>query len=91
MQWGWVYLVSDTRLSEEERKSLMIEAIRMYQTGKERKKVRGERYEGVISTSGRHELIGTFDGQHFDAELDTDHGKSKLSFLVAEKIRAELN
>ena len=63
----------------------------MYLLKKRKRIVKGESYEGFIETEGEHQLLGTFSGQRFSARLDTDHGKAKLEFLVAERINPALN
>ncbi len=90
-RWGITFLVTDSRFSEEERDALMIKAITMYLAGQKKGRIKTEVYEGEISSNGEYQMLGSFGGQRFRAVLDTDHGKSRLEFLVTEKIREELN
>ena len=89
--WGIVYLVTDSRLSFEERMLLTITAISMYRRHQKMKKIKTDTYEGYIETAGEHQMLGSLSSQHFSARLETDHGKARLEFLVAEPIDPSLN
>jgi hypothetical protein len=82
---GVTYLVTDSRLSEEDRESLEIEATLMYLDGVEEKVVSGDGFKGVLSNTRKYQVLGTFGGIQFDAELYTIYGKSNLSFIVSEQ------
>jgi len=83
-------MVTDLRLSRQEREHILLEAIKMYVKGDEEQKVKGKTYEGKM-WKGEHGLMGTFSGQKFTAELDTNDGTAKLAFLIAEYLSPELN
>ena len=90
-RWGYTFLVTDSRLSEKSRLELIMKATTMYLFHQKKEKVRGDNYEGVLRSLEKYRLLGTFGGYHFEAELDTDYGKSRLSFLVAEHLCPEMN
>jgi len=78
-------LRTDTRLSEDQREYLLVKATIMYLNEEKRKRVKTDEFEGVIYTEGKYGMIGSFGGLEFRAEIDTDGGKAKLSFLVSER------
>jgi len=64
----------------------------MYLAKEKSKSVKGDSYEGHIETEGEHQLVAPgFSGQKFSAILDTNHGRTRLEFLVAEHINPNLN
>ena len=89
--WGIVYLVTDSRLSFEERRLLTITAISMYKKHQKMRTLKTDTYEGYIETAGEHQMLGSFGGQRFSTRLETDHGKARLEFLVAEPVDPSLN
>lgn len=84
VRWGYWFLIGNSRLSEEDRFSLVEDAISMYLSDTGRKKVKGDDYEGVLTTKGQYDMLGAFGGQRFEAELDSSTGKIKLRFLINE-------
>jgi len=90
-RWGITFMQTDSSLSFEDRGSLLIAATQIYLGKEDRRMVKGDEFEGVLRNTKEHYSCGAFSGQGFEAELDTEHGKSNLSFLVTEKIRAHLN
>ncbi|MBU3913772.1 MAG: hypothetical protein KKE50_06795 [Nanoarchaeota archaeon] len=83
----YVYVNTDTRLSQEAREDLVVAAFDMYLDSKKSRSVGGDGYQGRITTDGRHFVLGAFGGQRFSASLDTDFGKMQLEFLVTSKTR----
>ena len=45
----------------------------------------------MIRTASEQQFIGSFVGQRFDAEVETDRGKSSLVFLVTKRLNENLN
>ena len=85
-RWGTTFLLTDSRLSEEERFYLADEATKMYLNEQEERKIQDEAYEifGRLYLKKKCIFLGTYCGPQFDAKITTRHGKSRLSFLVSE-------
>jgi len=90
-RWGVTFIQTDSALSFEDRGSLLIAATEMYLEKQNERKVEGEEFEGVLRNTKERYMCGCFSGLGFEAEIETEHGKRRLSFLVTEKIRAGLN
>jgi hypothetical protein len=89
--WRSVFLETDSSMAEEDRFRIRMQIADMYLDKKSEKKIKGEDYEGRITTNNKSYLLGGFWGQEFDVILETNHGKSKLSLLVAELVDVSLN
>ena len=87
IRWGYVFLRAPNFLSGEDRDSLMTTAVEMYLAGEPERDIQSEGYEGRVYTERRFEMLGTFGGQRFDAELETVHGRDTATFLVNEQTR----
>ncbi|MBM3943617.1 MAG: hypothetical protein FJ316_12040 [SAR202 cluster bacterium] len=85
VRWGYVFLRTASRISNEELRDLMVQAVEMYLNGEEERKVRGDSFEGRLHTQQRYEVLGEFGGQRFDADLDTAYGRDTAAFLVNEQ------
>ena len=83
--WGYAFLRGDSRTNLGEKERLLLEAIDMYYLDEEKRYVQGDSYEGVVTTERKWGLIGSFGGQVFDAEVDTNSGRSHLRFLVQDR------
>lgn len=90
-KWEVAYLISDTRFTPKERFELVMEAIDMYVNNKQKRKVSGRRYGGIIENTGKDEVLGSFYGRHFEADVFATFGKTKLAFLVAKRVPIECN
>jgi hypothetical protein len=88
--WRTLFLNTDSRLSWEDRERLTTQIFDMYLDKKRSMKVRGDSYEGKATANGYH-LLGQFGGRQFDVLLETNHGKSRLCYLVGEIVDSELN
>ena len=53
--------------------------------------IKNDNCEGVVYTNNNYELLGSFGGKRFDAELDTNKGKVKLRFLITEYMECVFN
>lgn len=60
--------------SEADRDRIVFETARMHYLSLERKKIRGESFEGVIRTDGEEGVMGGFAGVIYNAEFDTEKG-----------------
>jgi len=87
-RWVYAFLQGDSRLSAEDRFGLLTRASVMYFRNETELKVETDTFSGVISTKGDYGLIGSFGGQRFDAELETNDGKVNLKFLISEQTGA---
>ena len=85
VRWGISYLTTDSGIPEVERFRILCEATDMYLSGEDARDVRSEHYEGRVYTKREYGMVGAFGGVKYYAELDTTHGKSRLSFLVSER------
>ena len=88
---GVAFLRSDSRIPGLERMQILGRAILMYCTDEREAKIAGESYEGKIFDTEKYYCLGGFSGRHLVAELDTEHGRSRMEMLVAEPIRGERN
>jgi hypothetical protein len=85
LRWGYVFLSAALYVSGEDVEALMREAVEMFLNGEKAREVDGNNFEGTLSTQNKYELIGSIGGQRFDADLETENGKDKASFLVSEQ------
>lgn len=91
-RWGFLYAVTDSRMTHDERDGIVLDALTMFLDGEKKRNVtREDCYEGVIYDRGICQSIGCFAGRRFDAELETNHGKARLGFLIYEKADPLLN
>ena len=90
-RWGFSFLQTDTMLTYEQRSYLLQRATEMYLEGEEKRDIflqnLGDTYslEGRISTKGEQGVLGSLVGIKFSAEIDTNKGKARVSFLVSEQ------
>ena len=85
LRWGYVFLRTASHLGNEELEGLMVQAVEMYLAGEDSREIKHPDYEGRLYTERRHELLGGFGGQRFDADLETARGKDNATFLVNEQ------
>ena len=89
IRWGYTFLRTDSRLTEEQRTDIMYRATSMYLLDKEAVqnfKDHDMQYEGKIATEGKFgSLGGGLWGQIYDAEVDTEFGKAKVKFMISEQ------
>ena len=88
IRWGYTFLITDSRLSEEQRYDLMYRATEMYLKEEPRQDFHDEtlEYEGSIHTKSEYQCIGGMNGQRFDADVDVHElGKVSVRFLVSEQ------
>lgn len=89
--WNYVFLIGNPKLSDEDREDIFINTVEMYYKKQLKRKIKGKNYEGIITTDGKKELLVNFYGQHFDANLETNKGRVKISALVAKAINPVWN
>ena len=90
-RWGITFLEADMTVSFEDKAHLIFQATEMYLCEQPERDVATDTLEGRIWTKGDYQLLGSFGGVQYRAEVETERGKSKIRFLVCEKIRANLN
>ena len=90
-RWGIAFLVADARLTDDDRLHLLVSAISMYLNKEEERKLCTINLEGILYNTGKRALLGSFAGQRFEAELETNAEKSYPRFLITEHIDARLN
>ena len=84
-RWGITFLTTSTAISEESREELFYHATGMYLRKEGEREVKEGDYEGMVSTIWKYDVLGSFAGVRFDADLETEKGKIKLRFLVSEQ------
>lgn len=89
--WRSAFLKTDSLMTEKDRLRIRTQIADMYLDKRSKKKIKGDDYEGRITTNNKSYLLEGFWGQEFEVILETNHGKSKLSLLVAEPIDVSLN
>ena len=86
MRWGYVFMKTDSRLSQDEREELLLTAVKMELTEKKRITFSGDRYEGTMRSTGKIGILGAFTGSEYIADLDVEkEGRMNLKFLVDER------
>ncbi len=85
LRWGITYLVTDGRLTEENRRYLLGEATEMYLRNEEKREIKTDSLEGRIFTEGKCWSIGGCSGQQFDAEVEAGFGRARIRVLVQER------
>ena len=66
-------------------------AVYMHKRKELRAKIKGDSFEGAMKTDGRYKCLSSFVGKVYGAEIDTNHGKRNLSFLLIDYGNPELN
>tara|TARA_A100001037_G_scaffold305874_1_gene347806 strand:- start:3614 stop:3922 length:309 start_codon:yes stop_codon:yes gene_type:complete len=84
-RWGYVFLTAAAYISPEDVQTLMKQAVEMFLNDEYSRDIIGDSFEGQLFTQKKYELIGEIGGQRFDAELETESGRDKASFLVSEQ------
>ncbi len=85
IKWGITFLRGASYLTRDEQDELIRDATSMYILKEDDRRVQTGTYAGRITTRWKYGVIGTFGGIEFNAELETDKGRDKLSFLVNEQ------
>ncbi len=84
-RWGYTFLIADAKLRGDDRLYLLREATEMYLGNEDERPLKTDSLEGRLTTQGKYDSLGSFGGQRFDAEVETDKGKAKVRFLVEER------
>ena len=90
-RWGFAFFQGDSRLGVEGLDEIVLHAVNMHLKDEKRSEIKNNNYEGVVYTNNNYELLGSFGGKRFDAELDTNKGKVKLRFLITEYMEGVFN
>ena len=85
--WGYTVLETATSISDEDRKYIMSHAASMYVEKTDTKKIGTANLEGIIKTNGDIAFLGSFSGQVYEADIETEKSREKLRFLVSEQGR----
>ncbi len=75
-------LMSGYCLSDSDRNVLMFAAVQMVRDKNPRKSLKGENFEGVITTDFSGADLGGIGGTRFKAEIETDVGTRSIEYLV---------
>ncbi|MEK6890782.1 MAG: hypothetical protein AABX03_01460 [Nanoarchaeota archaeon] len=79
----------NSRVSYDSKLEIARSAVEMYVDQREKTNIKGEEYEGRISTHGEVQFLGSYGGQVFNVFLDSDNGKESLSFLLHDHTRKD--
>jgi hypothetical protein len=90
-RWGTVYLIADPRLVEDVRLEILVEAAEMYLAHEKKRKIKGDDYEGKITTERKYRTLGCYGGYEYHAELDTPNGKSETTFILMQQFNPAYN
>ncbi len=71
-------------LTPSVRMDLVNTAKQMFQAGRTTQKIKCPNVEGRLQTKWEEACLGTFAGIKFQADLETDLGRGKMEFIVAE-------
>ena len=86
------FVMSGVPLNDAISNILMFAGRKMIEAGKNRQKIKSPVCEGVLRTEFGRALLGTLSGITFEAEIESDRGKTKVRFLLDPDLtRAELN
>ncbi len=61
--------------------TLVLKTISLIKSGDSQIRISTDFADGVLKTEGKKVSLGAFYGQQFDAEIATDRGPSKVSFI----------
>lgn len=83
---GWpVYCVmASWKIDDDTRDLLFGTAYLMIKTGRNRRRVRGDGCEGVVTTEFQRASLSGLSGVQFRAELETDDGKLIVKYIVRD-------
>jgi hypothetical protein len=90
-KWGTVYLLADPCLVEEVRLEILVEAAEMHLGNEKKRKIKGDNYDGKITTERKYRMLGCYGGYEYRAELDTLHGKAETTFLIMQQFNPKNN
>lgn len=87
MVWGYAYMLTDSRLSVEERDTFLVHAIRMFYTDQNKKKIKTENFEGYVRMTNPCALVGTHIGREYTGEMESNHldHKATLKVIVSDQ------
>ena len=88
--WEYAFAQTDSALSEEGREDLVRETIRVYKKRARSDNIRGAGFEGRLKKDKVYTL-GSFGGQLYLGEIETNRGKRNIGLLVSRLIDASLN
>ncbi len=84
LRWGLVVLGSTMPLDDELRQELLLLAIRAYLDDEDRVDFDWDGAAGCLRTEGDAALLGSFIGQRFVADIETEEFTARVEFLVTE-------
>jgi len=88
---AYAFISFDMGLDRDDRLHFVSEAISMYREREQRRTVKGESYEGVLTTDGSRAFAGGWAGQLYQAMVETDAGKCELSFILSQRFDPNMN
>ena len=57
-------------------------AVELHERGQKSRKVHGEGFEGRVTSKNRSASLGGMSGDLFEAEIDTERGSGRVTFIV---------
>lgn len=88
--WQCVYLNGNSRVNRETRDELLWNIVDMYHTGKQKRRVNTNNFEGLLEAKSRKYLVN-FSGTHFLIEGELEGGKIRIGVLLLDRFNPELN
>lgn len=65
-------------------------AVEIKEGGVKSRKVRGEGFEGRVASKNRRACLGGMSGDLFEANIETERGSGRVTFIVRHVARFEL-
>lgn len=87
----YAFLKGSPIISETDRRRLVDAAVEMFYGNVNELDVGGENYEGRLVNTRKYGMLGEFGGWQFEAELETDSGRTYIKFLIREEGRMEVS
>ncbi len=84
-------VMSGASLTEELRSTLLRTALAMYSTNQEHQQLHGNDFEGRVTTEYKRGMVGVFSGTVFSAEIESDQGRTKVTYIVRTHDLADLD
>lgn len=77
-------MVSGQSLTDDIRQALLETARKMVKAGSKKRRFSLKGFEGRVTTKYEHHSVGNLRGMHFEATVESERMKTKVSFLVRQ-------
>ena len=89
MWYRFACLSTSINLDEETRGAISEAAYRMAVAYKAKEKFKTEEAEGHVTTQFGYAVLGGISGMVFEAEVETDHGRGKIRYILKVDVAHE--